>query len=141
MQEWNTVHCDVADDGSSHLGVDIVCDSGTKVYAGLSGKIEKIDSKNDCIVISKDSYNYWYDGDGNGKARDTEIYYYNVNAASSLKEGNTVKKGDYIGLSLPESKCEDIGNDTTVDYHIHIKVYIDTDGYGWDFIDPRLVFE
>jgi hypothetical protein len=140
MQNWNTVHCDVADDDNPHLGVDIVCAYNSKIYAGVSGTIDKIDTDN-CIIIRKNSYNYWYDGDGNGKTRDTKIYYYNVSAKSSLKKGDTVKKGDYIGLSLPEKKCEDISNASTSDYHIHVKVEIDADGPGWHFIDPRLVFE
>jgi murein DD-endopeptidase MepM/ murein hydrolase activator NlpD len=142
MQEWNTVHCDIADDeDDSHQAIDILCSSGTKIYAGMSGKIEKIDNDKGLIVIRKDSYNYWYDGDGEGKKRDTEIYYYNVGAKSDLKEGDKVKKGDYIGLSFPEHKCEKMSNDSVSDYYVHIKVYIDTDGYGWEFIDPRLVFE
>lgn len=141
MQEWNTTHCEVASDEDTHQAIDIACPSGSKIYAGLDGEIKEINTDKDYIIIRKDDYDYWYDGDGAGKKRDTKISYYNINVNSSLKEGDTVKKGDYIGLSLPETKCEDLSNSSVGDYYIHIKVEIDSDGWGWDFIDPRLVFE
>lgn len=141
MQAWNTKHCGLADDGDSHLGIDITCGYNSRIYAGMDGIIDKIDRDNDCIVIRKNNYNYWYDGDGSGKKRDTKIYYYNVSAKNSLNEGDSIKKGDYLGLSMPEHKCEDISNDSVGNYYLHLKIEIDTDGYGWDFIDPRLVLE
>jgi hypothetical protein len=141
MQEWNTVHCDIADEDDSHQAIDISCSSGTKIYAAMDGTVSEIDNDKGLIVIKKKKYKYWYDGNGSGKKRDTEIYYYNVGAKSSLEVGDTVKKGDYIGLSFPEKSCEDMDNSSADSYYVHIKVYIDTDGPGWKFIDPRLVFE
>jgi hypothetical protein len=107
----------------------------------MDGTVSEIDNDKGLIVIKKKKYKYWYDGNGSGKKRDTEIYYYNVGAKSSLEVGDTVKKGDYIGLSFPEKSCEDMDNSSADSYYVHIKVYIDTDGPGWKFIDPRLVFE
>lgn len=141
IQEWNTKHCSLYDENESHQGIDIICNQNTSVYAGMSGTIDEIDRDNDLVVIRKNSYNYWYDGDGKGKKRDTKIYYYNISAKNSLKEGDTIKKGDYIGLSLPEHKCEKISNDSVGCYYIHLRIEIDTDGFGWDYIDPRLVLE
>lgn len=141
IQAWNTTHCDIAKEGDSHQGIDIICNANTKIYAGMSGTIEEINKDEDYIIIRRDSYNYWYDGDGNGKKRDTEIYYYNINVKSSLEEGDKIKEGDYIGLSSPVKKCESISNAASSDYYIHLKVKIDTNGAGWDFIDPLLVLE
>ncbi len=141
VQGWNTTHCEVAADGDTHQAIDIACTSGSKIYAGLDGEIKEINTDKDYIVIRDDDYKYWYDGDGSGKNRDTEITYYNVSPKSNLNEGDTVKKGEYIGLSMPQKKCEDLENNSASDYYIHIKIEIDSDGWGWDFIDPCLVFE
>lgn len=141
MQEWNTTHCEVASDGDTHQAIDIACPSGSKIYAGLDGEIKEINTDKDYIIIRDESHKYWYDGDGDGKNRDTEITYYNVSPKTDLNEGDTVKKGEYIGLSMPQKKCEDLDNNSVSDYYIHIKVEIDSDGWDWDFIDPRLVFE
>ena len=139
VQAWNTHHCEIAKDETLHEGIDIICDLNTDVYAGLSGTVQDIDRDKNMIVIRKKGYNFWYDGDGNGKKRDVDIYYYNILPSLSLNKGDTVEKGEKIGSSAAENSCEDtvVGGS----YYIHIKVKIDTDGYGWHFIDPRLVFE
>lgn len=142
MQMWKTRHCEVANEGDGHYGIDILCDMHSVIYAGMDGEIDKIDAENNLIVIRKDGYKYWYDGDGNGKNRDTKLYYYNVSAKSTLSEGDKVKKGSVIGFSLPERKCESADNSSYSDeFYIHIKVEIDTNGPGWHYIDPVLVFE
>ena len=68
---------------------------------------------------------YWYDGNG-GTKRDTEVYLTNADLTGGLAVCSTVKSGDEIAV-------------TTAD-HVNVKVKIDTDGIGWDFVDPRLIF-
>lgn len=140
MQGWNVKHCSLADEDESHQAIDIIYPELSSVYAPMDGYIKEINLDESYVIIRKNSFNYWYDGDGCGKTRDTEITLYGVSVASNLSEDDEVHKGDIIAVSLPEAKCEDVDNGGIGQYYLHVKIEIDTDGYGWDFIDPRLVF-
>ena len=139
MAEWNTTHCDIDDE---HQAIDIICPNNSEIIAGIDGVVDEISNDPtenvDLIVIRHDSFNYWYDGDGKGKKRDTKIYYYNVK--TDLSEGDTVKAGDVIGKSLPQGFCAGEATNTG-EYYIHVAVEIDTDGIGWGYIDPIIVFK
>ena len=76
------------------------------------------------IKLRKDDVEYWYDGTG-GTQRDTEVEIANATLLSGFAEGDTINDGQEFAKTTA-------GN---VNFH----VYIDTDGYGWDYIDPRLV--
>lgn len=139
MQEWNTTHCELDDE---HKAIDILCPANSDVIAGMDGTITEISNdpkKNiDMIVIRHDDYDYWYDGDGKGKKRDTEIKYYNVK--TDLSVGDEVKAGDIIGKTLPQRYCA--GESTgTGSYYLHIEIEFDVTGPGWANIDPILVFK
>ena len=110
----------------------------SKLYAPFDCEITDVDEDNHSIVLRKDDVQYWYDGNG-GTNRDTEVYFSNANLKSGLKKGDKLKEGEYFADSTGHQYCdEDYDNNLNADY-VHIKVKIDTDGYGWDFIDPRLV--
>mgnify|MGYP004602911109 CR=1 FL=1 len=66
----------------------------------------------------------WYDGMG-GTKRDTEVTIANAVLINDYERGDSIKEGKEFAKTTA-------GN---VNFHI----YIDTDGYGWDYIDPRLV--
>ena len=76
------------------------------------------------ITLRKDDVQYWYDGNG-GTNRDTEVYITNADLIVGLSKGDTLKEG------------AEFAKTTSSNVNIHIK--IDTDGYGWDYVDPRLV--
>ena len=134
MQNWGEKHCNITD---LHDGIDIILNSGSEIYAPFGGKIKEYDSSNHTVILRKDDIQYWYDGNG-GTKRDTEVTICNITLASGYSEGDTVKEGEVFAYSTSSKKCDDLSNDIGIDY-IHVKVEIDTDGWGWDFIDPRLV--
>lgn len=135
MQEWNTTHCKI---DSLHEGIDVVLNENTKLYAPFECKIVSVDSSSHSIILRKDDVEYWYDGTG-GTKRDTEVYLSNVNIKSSLSVGDTIKEGEYFADSTGHKNCDNAVSDNSTCHYVHLKVKIDTDGYGWDFIDPRLV--
>ncbi|MGN0583580.1 MAG: hypothetical protein ACI4KB_12855 [Oscillospiraceae bacterium] len=122
MQEWNTVHCSIDDE---HLAVDVKCSDGADVYAPFKCKIKDIDTDKHTIVLRKDDVLYWYDG-SHGTKRDTEVTIKNADLISGFSKGDTIDTGTVFAKT----------NNT----YIHLKVNIDTDGFGWSFVDPRLVF-
>ena len=67
---------------------------------------------------------YWYDGTG-GTKRDTEVEITNAVLTDDFKKGDKLKVGQEFAKTTSDN----------VNFHINI----DTDGYGWDYIDPRLV--
>ena len=83
-----------------------------------------MDTSENKITIRKDDVQYWYDGTG-GTKRDTEVTIANAVLINDYEEGDSIKEGKEFAKTTA-------GN---VNFHI----YIDTDGYGWDYIDPRLV--
>ncbi len=120
MQEWNIRHCSIDD---LHEALDIAVTSGNNIYAPFKCKIKSYDSDKKTVVLRKDDVEYWYDGTG-GTKRDTEVTIKNVTLIP-YEGGDTLTDGDAFAL--------------TSSSYIHIKIEIDTDGIGWDFIDPRLV--
>lgn len=135
MQNWNSTHCKI---NGLHEGLDIVLNENSRIYAPFDCKITKVDTSTHSIVLRKDDVEYWYDGNG-GTERDTEVYLTNVNLKSGLSEGDTIKVGDYFANSTGNKNCDGSISDNNTSHYVHIKVKIDTDGYGWDFIDPLLV--
>ena len=118
MTGWNE-----ASDGL-YQGIKVYADSGTKLKMPFSGKITDVDTDDNKITIRKDDVQYWYDGNG-GTKRDTEVTIANAVLINDYEEGDSIKEGKEFAKTTA-------GN---VNFHI----YIDTDGYGWDYIDPRLV--
>lgn len=107
-----------------YQGIKVYADNGTKLKMPFKGKITDVDTADNKITIRKDDVEYWYDGTG-GTKRDTEITIANAKLLSGFAEGDTVNQGKEFAKTTA-------GN---VNFH----VYIDTDGIGWDYIDPRLV--
>ena len=118
MTGWN-----LASDGL-YQGIQVYADSGTMLKMPFKGKITDVDTANHKITVRKDDVEYWYDGNG-GTKRDTEVTITNAVLLSGFSAGDTVDVGQEFAKTTA-------GN---VNFHI----YIDTDGYGWDYIDPRLV--
>jgi len=118
MNGWNQ-----ASDGL-YQGIKVYADSGTKLKMPFSGKITDVDTDENKITIRKDDVEYWYDGTG-GTKRDTEVTIANAVLINDYEKGDSIKEGKEFAKTTA-------GN---VNFHI----YIDTDGYGWDYIDPRLV--
>ena len=118
MNGWNQ-----ASDGL-YQGIKVYADSGTVLKMPFSGKITDVDTDENKITIRKDDVEYWYDGMG-GTKRDTEVTIANAVLINDYERGDSIKEGKEFAKTTA-------GN---VNFHI----YIDTDGYGWDYIDPRLV--
>ena len=118
MTGWNE------DSDGLYQGIKVYASSGSVLTAPFDCKITDVDTTDNKITIRKDDVEYWYDGTG-GTKRDTEITIANAKLTGSYKKGDTLKAGDEFAKTTA-------GN---VNFHI----YIDTDGYGWDYIDPRLV--
>ncbi len=135
MQNWNQTHCKI---NSLHEGLDIVLNENSRIYAPFDCKISKIDASNHSIVLRKNDVEYWYDGNV-GTKRDTEVYLSNVNLISSLSEGDTIKVGDYFAYSTSNKNCDSSVSDNSTSHYVHIKVKIDTDGSGWDYVDPLII--
>lgn len=107
-----------------YQGIKVYCNNGDTLKAPFKGKITNVDTSEQKITIRKDDVEYWYDGTG-GTEHDTEVTIANAVLLSGFSEGDTVNDG----LEFAKATA---GN---VNFH----VYLDTDGYGWDYIDPRLV--
>lgn len=118
MWEWNQTN-----DGL-YQGIKYYCNTGTRLYAPFDCKIKKVDTANRKITLRKDDVQYWYDGSG-GTNRDTEVTITNAVLLNGYAEGDTIREGEMFAQTT----------NTNVNFHIEI----DTDGYGWDYIDPRLV--
>lgn len=118
MNGWNQ-----ASDGL-YQGIKVYADSGTVLKMPFSGKIADVDTSESKITIRKDDVEYWYDGTG-GTKRDTEVTIANAVLINDYEKGDSIKEGKEFAKTTA-------GN---VNFHI----YIDTDGYGWDYVDPRLV--
>jgi hypothetical protein len=115
---WNT------DSEGLLEGIRVSCKTGDTVKAPFKCKIQEYDAENQTVTLSKDDVEYWYDGTG-GTKRDTEVLLTNVSLSDGITEGDTV------------NDCQEFAK-VTAD-SMDIQIYIDTDGIGWDFIDPRLV--
>lgn len=152
MQNWNEQHCNIASSSGGsglHRGVDVYYPSGYAIYSPLDCKIEKYDSNNHVVILQKNGVNYWYEGkSGNGKKRDTKIYITNITLNSGYSEGSTLKAGENFATASGNGKCM-LGGETDISKttnsnlpyeYVHLAAYIDTDGYGWDYVDPILLF-
>ena len=118
MTGWNT------DSDGLYQGIKVYCTNGDKLKAPFKCKITDVNTDENKITVRKDDVEYWYDGTG-GTERDTEVTIANAVLLSGFSEGDTVNDG------------QDFAKTTAGNVNFHI--YIDTDGYGWDYIDPRLV--
>ena len=118
MTGWNT------DSDGLYQGIKVYCTNGDKLKAPFKCKITDVNTDENKITVRKDDVEYWYDGTG-GTERDTEVTISNAVLLSGFSEGDTVNDG------------QDFAKTTAGNVNFHI--YIDTDGYGWDYIDPRLV--
>lgn len=118
MWKWNS-----ANDGL-YQGIKYYCDNGADLYAPFDCEIKSVDTNDNKITLRKDDVEYWYDGSG-GTDRDTEVTITNAELLSGFSEGDKIKEGEKFARTTY----------TNVNFHIEI----DTDGYGWDYIDPRLV--
>ena len=115
---WNT------DSDGLYQGIKVYCNNGDTLKAPFKCKITDVNTTDQKITIRKDDVEYWYDGTG-GTERDTEVTIANATLLSGFSQGDTINDGQEFAKTTA-------GN---VNFHI----YIDTDGYGWDYIDPRLV--
>ena len=118
MNGWNT------DSSGLYQGIKLYCTNGEKLTAPFDCKITEVDTADNKIKLRKDDVEYWYDGTG-GTKRDTEVTISNAVLIGSYKKGDKLKLGEEFAKTTA-------GN---VNFH----VYLDTDGYGWDYIDPQLV--
>jgi len=107
-----------------YQGIKVYADSGTALTAPFDCKIKDVDTANNKIILRKDDVQYWYDGTG-GTKRDTEVEITNAVLTDDFKKGDKLKVGQEFAKTTSDN----------VNFHINI----DTDGYGWDYIDPRLV--
>ena len=118
MWEWNKTNHGL------YQGIKYYCNTGAKLYAPFDCKIKDVDTANQKITLRKDDVQYWYDGSG-GTKRDTEVTIANAVLLNGYSKGDTIHEGEMFAQTT----------NTNVNFHIEI----DTDGYGWDYIDPRLV--
>lgn len=107
-----------------YQGIKVYCASGETLKAPFKCKITNVNTDENKITLRKDDVEYWYDGNG-GTKRDTEVTIANAVLLGGFSEGDTVNDGQEFAKTTAEN----------VNFHI----YIDTDGSGWDYIDPRLV--
>ena len=118
MTGWNN------ESDGLYQGIKVYCNNGDTLKAPFKCKISEVNTDENKIKLRKDDVEYWYDGTG-GTKRDTEVEIANATLLSGFAEGDTINDGQEFAKTTA-------GN---VNFH----VYIDTDGYGWDYIDPRLV--
>lgn len=135
MQNWNEKHCKIT---GMHEGIDVVVNENTMLQAPFDCTIKRINTSANSVVLRKNDVEYWYDGNG-GTKRDTEVYISNISLISGLKVGDTLKMYESFGYSTGNKNCDSSVSNNSTCHYVHIKVKIDTDGAGWNFIDPRLV--
>lgn len=139
MQEWNSTHCGI--NNSCHKGIDIVYPSGSTLYAPLDEiTIKSYDPDAQIIILRKENVNYWYENSSSGDRRDTEVTICNAVLLNGYAEGSILKLNEAFAVSTGQRKCDNINNSVVTQDYVHIKVKTDTDGFGWNFIDPLLVF-
>jgi hypothetical protein len=139
MQEWNSTHCGI--NNSCHKGIDIVYPSGSTLYAPLDEiTIKSYDPDAQIIILRKENVNYWYENSSSGDRRDTEVTICNAVLLNGYSEGSVLKQNEAFAVSTGQRKCDNINNSVVTQDYVHIKVKTDTDGFGWNFIDPLLVF-
>ena len=107
-----------------YQGIKVYCNSGEPLFAPFDCEIKEVDTDNKKIILRKDDVQYWYDGTG-GTKRDAEVEATNCELISDYEKGDKIKLGEEFAKTTSEN----------VDFHINV----DTDGFGWNYIDPRLV--
>ena len=135
VQGWNTAHCSLED---LHEGIDIACATNTSLYAPMECEVKSYDPDKHMIVLRQEKVHFWYDGDGKGKDRDTEITIGNADLVSGIEVGDMLSESQEFALTSSQQCCDDLEN--PMGSYVHIKVKIYTDGIGWGYIDPLLVF-
>lgn len=133
ISNWNSKHCNY--DNAVHEGTDFKCSPGSEIHSPFECKIQSYE--NNTVVLRKNDVRYWYDGN-KGKKRDTEVTIGNVKLKEGYSIGDTVKQGDTFAYSTDTKHCNSTDN-SNCDNYIHIQTKIDTDGIGWNYIDPVLI--
>ena len=140
MKQWNYRHCRFCDDNIQHSGVDIIQNSGSNVYAMISGEIDKVGSS-------------WFALKGYSNNRDNQvalyIIYCNVET-SYLRKGQEVQSGELISKTTNNrseikhnyyynGSVSTISNDIGSDY-LSITIYAEEiAGFAPKLIDPELI--
>lgn len=123
-----------------HNGIDILCADGTSVRCPLDGfEIKSYNENAHSVILRKNKVEYWYEDNASGKARDTEITILNIKLLDGYNVGDELADGEVFAVSTSDKKCPTTTQSSAPPY-IHIAVNIDTNGFGWDYIDPILVF-
>ena len=141
MKEWGEYSHLYEEKNKKHNGIDILIDKDTEVYAAFDGKITQLNASKGIIRLRTDSFKYFYEAgesDEDVDGRDTEVIYYNVSAVDTLSVGSIVKSGELIGYINGNTMCDN-GKDNSSyisDPYLHLEVYIDKDGFGWEYVDP-----
>ena len=118
MTDWNN------ENDGLYQGIKVYCNGGESLFAPFDCEIKEVDTDNKKIILRKDDVQYWYDGTG-GTKRDAEVEATNCELISDYEKGDKIKLGEEFAKTTSEN----------VDFHINV----DTDGFGWNYIDPRLV--
>lgn len=128
IQEWNDYHCSI----EYHDGIDISADVGSAVCAAMDGKIVYCSDNTIALVGNANRIT-----DGN-KSTSFHLTYDNVKIARNIRNGQTVKKGQFLGTLLRNKMCGSIYNDKADRAYLHFSTYeyIDDD---WISIDPKLL--
>lgn len=137
MQVWGKQHCAI--DDNFHNGIDIVCNSGTNIYSPVKGTVSKIDNDKHIIKIRANRFYFWYENN-HGTHRSVEITFGNIRASTLLHVGDEIDAEKYIGKTTTNRQCADLNFNRNNSYdYLHLAIEIDTDGIGWNYVDPILV--
>jgi len=124
-QQGFTANCSA---NTGHFGIDYSANTGTPIYAGISGAVKLVTGYPNCYdsvtqscstTCYQTAFNYLRIkadcGDPKNSANDLYVYYLHINkAASGLTDGAKVKQGDYVA---------DVGNSgCSSGSHTHIEV-------------------
>ena len=134
--EWGTMHCGLETGGRMHEGIDISATPGTPVYAMFTGEITDIGSGKIRLEAHDDyEVHFWIDSDATAQIRAT---YENITPVAGLSEGDIVEKGQQIGTTTGDRKCD--GHETNAPYYyLHIQTEIKK--VIWRDVDPLLLIE
>lgn len=140
IQEWNKVHCSGLT--GNHTGMDILANSGEKVYAMFDGEIDDVDTSDHTLSLTTtEDMDFWY---CDNHTYPVEAIYSNIKA--TVKEGDTVKQGQVIGKVTTDKRCYDDWDIHSSKNYLHITVKIIYDKWYLTFktedpieVDPRLL--
>lgn len=119
MQQWET-----------HEGIDIACDLGTEVKAAGNGKV--VDVLNDDVLIPgiKSGYGVKVIID---HGNDLRTIYCNLDPEVKVKKGDTVKKGQVIGVTGDTAVRESAAVEGS---HLHF-IVLKKSGKEYVTVDPQ----